>query len=355
MGFDNPPVSWQELEARLSGPGPAVPRRRRRRGQPGLVLPPAALPAAGGCRAPAASAGPLRRAALPLQLQLPRRRVPPRGAGRGGGPPRVCRRWPSPITTACTGWSASPRRRPSRRAADGLRAELSLGLSRPQNGVADPEGTHLVVLARDPTGYARLCRAVSTAQMAGREKGRPVDRPRDPGRHRRRGCPTSGASEQAAPAHLRWRHGPLGGAHRLPQGIGPRGPGRPRPGRGGRRAAPRCSACSAPDNVAVELWDHGDPLDSARNDALVAAGHPGRAPTWSPPTTSTTTVPARRKLATALAAVRARRSLDEIDGWLPAAAAAHLRSGAEQAAPLRPLPRRGRAGRRARPRSAPST
>src|SRR5205814_6078047 len=35
-------------------------------------------------------------------------------------------------------------------------------------------------------------------------------------------------------------------------------------------------------------------------------------------------------LATALAAVRARRSLDEIDGWLPAAATAHLRSGAEQ-------------------------
>src|SRR5207237_9131067 len=39
----------------------------------------------------------------------------------------------------------------------------------------------------------------------------------------------------------------------------------------------------------------------------------------------------RRPLATALAAVRARRSLDELDGWLPAAATAHLRSGAEQA------------------------
>jgi error-prone DNA polymerase len=42
--------------------------------------------------------------------------------------------------------------------------------------------------------------------------------------------------------------------------------------------------------------------------------------------------PSRRKLATAMAAVRARRSLDEIDGWLPAASTAHLRSGAEQAA-----------------------
>src|SRR5205807_4496688 len=52
-------------------------------------------------------------------------------------------------------------------------AELSLGLTRPQNGVADPEGGHLLVLARDAEGYGRLCRAISTAQMAGREKGKP--------------------------------------------------------------------------------------------------------------------------------------------------------------------------------------
>src|SRR5207237_6143586 len=39
----------------------------------------------------------------------------------------------------------------------------------------------------------------------------------------------------------------------------------------------------------------------------------------------------RRPLATALAAVRARRSLDQLDGWLPAGATAHLCSGAEQA------------------------
>ncbi|MDQ1446322.1 MAG: error-prone polymerase, partial [Acidimicrobiaceae bacterium] len=49
--------------------------------------------------------------------------------------------------------------------------ELSLGLTEPQNGFADPEGSHLVVLARDPQGYASLCRAVSEAQLAGREKG----------------------------------------------------------------------------------------------------------------------------------------------------------------------------------------
>src|SRR5438046_6177001 len=33
-------------------------------------------------------------------------------------------------------------------------AELSLGLTRPQNGVADPEDGHLLVLARDADGYA---------------------------------------------------------------------------------------------------------------------------------------------------------------------------------------------------------
>ncbi len=84
------------------------------------------------------------------------------------------------------------------------------------------------------------------------------------------------------------------------------------------------------DNVVVELWDHGDPLDSARNDALadIAIAHHAEL-------VATNNVhyhnPARRKLATAMAAVRARRSLDDLEGWLPAAASAHLRSGAEQA------------------------
>jgi error-prone DNA polymerase len=48
--------------------------------------------------------------------------------------------------------------------------------------------------------------------------------------------------------------------------------------------------------------------------------------------------PDRRRLATALAAVRARRSLDEIDGWLPAAATAHVRGGAEMARRFAPYP-----------------
>src|SRR3982751_5602573 len=52
-------------------------------------------------------------------------------------------------------------------------AELSLGLTRPQNGEADPEGAHLLALAHGHEGYARLARVISQAQMRGGEKGRP--------------------------------------------------------------------------------------------------------------------------------------------------------------------------------------
>src|ERR687897_394838 len=52
-------------------------------------------------------------------------------------------------------------------------AELSLGLARPQSGEADPEGTHLLVLARDPEGYARLAETLSAGHLAGGEKGKP--------------------------------------------------------------------------------------------------------------------------------------------------------------------------------------
>jgi error-prone DNA polymerase len=38
-------------------------------------------------------------------------------------------------------------------------------------------------------------------------------------------------------------------------------------------------------------------------------------------------VPERVQLAAAVAAVRANRGLDELDGWLPSHASAHLRSG----------------------------
>jgi len=43
--------------------------------------------------------------------------------------------------------------------------ELSLGLPAPQNGVADPAGEHLLLLARNKYGYARLCHTITTGQL----------------------------------------------------------------------------------------------------------------------------------------------------------------------------------------------
>ena len=51
-------------------------------------------------------------------------------------------------------------------------AELTLGATHPPAGEADPHGAHLVVLAANPTGYARLARVISEAQLDG-EKGAP--------------------------------------------------------------------------------------------------------------------------------------------------------------------------------------
>ena len=53
-------------------------------------------------------------------------------------------------------------------------AELSLGLTAPQNGVPDPEGSHLLVLARGVEGYHRLAAAMTDAHLRGDEKGRPL-------------------------------------------------------------------------------------------------------------------------------------------------------------------------------------
>src|SRR5213080_3380385 len=53
-------------------------------------------------------------------------------------------------------------------------AELSVGSGAERAGAPDPEGRHLLVLARNPAGYRRLCWAISVAQLAGGKKGRPI-------------------------------------------------------------------------------------------------------------------------------------------------------------------------------------
>jgi len=187
-------------------------------------------------------------------------------------------------------------------------AELSLGLRTPQNGIPDPEGTHLLVLARGEEGYHRLALAITTAQLHGREKGRPVYYLEDLARQ--------------AGGNWLVLTGCRKGAVRQALSTGTEAAG---------TELDRLVALFGSENVAVELFDHGDPLDSDYNDALyelaverglrvVATGNVHYA------------TPAQHPLHTALSAVRARRSLDELDGWLPASGGAYLRSGAEMAA-----------------------
>ncbi|WFR83481.1 error-prone DNA polymerase [Arthrobacter sp. Y-9] len=196
-------------------------------------------------------------------------------------------------------------------------AELSLGLSAPQNGVADPEGEHLLVLARGEEGYHRLAGAITQAQLAvGAEKGRPVFDLDDLAvRLRGHAVVLTGCRK--------------GAVRRALAGAGADG-GFRSPEAAAEHAVRRLVERFGPEGVAVELFDHGNPLDSAHNDALAAI-----ADRLGLPCVATNAVhfaePSRHPLATALAAVRARRSLDEMDGWLPASDGAHLRSGEEMA------------------------
>jgi error-prone DNA polymerase len=194
-------------------------------------------------------------------------------------------------------------------------AELSLDLPGGQGGVPDPVGRHLLVLARDPEGYRRLCQVISTAQLRGGEKGRP--------RY------DEAELAQAHDGHWVILTGCRKGA--VPRALAVAGP------EAAARQLRRLAGMFGRQNIAVELTSHDQPEDDERNDALYELA------------TSTGTAviatgnahfasPRDAKLAQALAAVRARRSLDEMDGWLAAPGTAYLRSGAEMAHRLRRYP-----------------
>ncbi|MBV9095643.1 MAG: error-prone DNA polymerase [Streptosporangiaceae bacterium] len=194
-------------------------------------------------------------------------------------------------------------------------AELSLGLGPGQAGVPDPEGRHLLVLARDPEGYRRLCAVISAAHLAGGQKGRPVY-----------------DTDAVAAAHGgHWavltgcRKGPVPGA------LAAGGP------QAAWRELARLTEMFGHENVMVELNCRHDPGDDERNDMLAAL-----AALADVDVVATGNVhyaaPAQARLGQALAAIRARRSLADMDGWLPAAGTAYLRSGAEMAALLRRYP-----------------
>ena len=318
MGFSNPPISWSELERSLSGRRPGAPPAGADGGDSPAwsnkrmpyVPPPDEAPPA---RDPGEQVVPyaelhahsnfsfLDGASSPEQLLEEAQRLGLHALG----------------LTDHDGFYGIVR---MAEAAESLRlktvfgAELSLGLRKPQNGEADPEGSHLVVLARGEEGYHRLAAALTSAQLAGKEKGRPF-------------YDLNELSERSGGA---WTI--LSGCRkgRVRQAL-MAGASTSQETRQATREVDELIDLFGRDNVLIELFDHGDPLASAHNDALA-----GIATTRGLPMVATGNIhyatPHQHRLATAVAAVRARRSLDELDGWLPAAGAAHLRSGAEMAA-----------------------
>ena len=189
-------------------------------------------------------------------------------------------------------------------------SELSLGLDVPQLGVADPAGTHLLVLAQGVSGYHRLSSAITEAQLAGMQKGRPF----------------YDLDTLAAAAHDEWvvLTGCRKGAVRQAlAGASNRADAE----RNARHEVDRLTGLFGRDRVFVELTDHGHPGDDTRNDRLSALAAEARLPVVATGAVHAATLE-DTQLAEAMAAIRSRRSLTELDPFLPASGGARLRSGA---------------------------
>ncbi len=184
-------------------------------------------------------------------------------------------------------------------------AELSLS-NTPRTADPDPPGPHLLVLARGPEGYRRLSRQLAAAHLAGGEKGKP--------RY------DYDALTEAASGHWHILTGCRKGHVR--QALSDGGP------EAATVALADLVDRFGSDHVSVELTHHGHPLDDERNAVLAAL-----APRFGVSVVATTgahfAAPERGRLASAMAAIRARQSLDEAAGWLAPLGGAHLRSGAE--------------------------
>ncbi|HWI42376.1 MAG TPA: error-prone DNA polymerase [Nocardioides sp.] len=311
MGWNNPPVAWSELERRLSGRAPAaleapVSRRKQPRPEPEPITPPAEITpyAELHCHSHFSF---LDGASSPRELVEEATRLGLNALaltdhdGFAGAPL---------FAEAATDYQLPTV----------YGAELSLDLTASQNGVPDPAGTHLLLLARGVEGYHRLSGAITEAGLRAPEKGSPVhdlDELAERGRGHwvvLTGC-RKGTVRQAL-----HRDGPFAAAAALDELTD----------RFGR------------DHVVVELVSGDHPGVDEVNDLLARIARDRGLPTVVTGNVHHAT-PAKRRLAAAMAAVRARRSIAELDGWLDLSGSAHLRSGEEM---LQRFPRHPDAVRR---------
>jgi error-prone DNA polymerase len=302
MGWHNPPVSWRELERRLSWNVTQLPPRpeqdrspRDRGGTPEGELPWAEL----HCHS---SYSFLDGASSPGELVAEAVRLGLRGLAvtDHDGMYGVAQ-----FAQAAAGHDL----------ATIFGAELSLSSPEERAGAPDPGGRHLLVLARDVAGYKRLSAVISAAQLGGGAKGRLVYDADALGQaHDGHWVVLTGCRKAAVPAALT-DGGPAAALAELR----------------------KLTAMFGKENVFTELTFHDQPGDDERNDLL--AGLAGAAGVGLVATGNVHyATPARARLAETLAAIRARRSLTEMDGWLPASGSAYLRSGAEMSRRLRRFP-----------------
>ena len=184
--------------------------------------------------------------------------------------------------------------------------EISIDADDDRVGVHDPSGAHLVLLARSPEGYRALSTMLGEAHLRRGEKGAPRFRLDEVAGCAREWLVLSGCRKGA-----------------MTRALMERGP------RAAERELDRLSAAFGRENVAVEIWDHGAPDDVARNDVLaeLAVRHDVLLVATNNVHYATPDAFAR---ANVLSALRARQSLEEMEGWLNASPLAHLRSDAEQ-------------------------
>ena len=176
-------------------------------------------------------------------------------------------------------------------------------------GSVDPAGKRLIVLARHPAGYASLSALLSRSQMAGQKNAPRISTPElfdALDSHRGDWALLTAGRRGAVPTALE-AEGVLGARRELCQIV----------------------EAAGKENVFVELWNHGDPSDDSRNDRLADLAAEQKVGLLCTNGVHYA-VPSKRRLAKAMAAIRSRRSLDEINGWLPGHGSAHLRSGIEQ-------------------------
>ena len=186
-------------------------------------------------------------------------------------------------------------------------AEVTIGSNSVRDNTPDPQGEHLIILARNPKGYAALSTALSKGHMADRQKGVFLLDLDDLSRF----C----VSDWVVLSGCR--------KGRVASSLVNQGPTY------GLRAARELVEVFGRDNFVIECWDHGDPIDQIRNDELIKI-----AVSLGVRVVATNNVhyakASSAKLHNVVSAIRSNRTLDEIDGWLPVNHGAHLRSAREQ-------------------------